>query len=365
VKIPRIKINPNFDWSLIIIPVILGICSLATLYSISSVSGNLSLVTSQAVFFAIGIVVYIIFAMFDYRETKNYVWYLYAIGLLMLIIVDFVGIRIFGSSRWIDLGFFQIQPSELMKIFLLIFAASYFSNKENLKPLRILFFAVVSIVPVYLVLREPDLGTALTTTVMLITVLLVVGIPRKYLFIGAAAIILASPLIWISLKPYQKERVVSFANPSLDPLGSGYNVSQSKIAVGSGGLMGKGFGNATQSQLRFLPIAQIDFIFSGWAEATGFVGSIVLVLAFGILIARIFIVSSLSRDKFGMIFASGVGAVILFQAFVNIGMNIGIMPVTGIPLPFVSAGGTSFITNAVLLGMTQSIYLRRRGLKFE
>jgi len=365
VKIPRIKINQNFDWSLIIIPVILSVCSLATLYSISSVSGNLSLVTSQAIFFVIGIIVYIVFAMFDYRETKNYVWYLYAIGLLMLIIVDFFGIRVFGSSRWIDLGFFQIQPSELMKIFLLIFAASYFSAKDNLKPLRILFFAVVSIVPIYLVLREPDLGTALTITVMLVTVLLVVGIPKKYLIIGAAAIILASPLVWTSLKPYQKERVVSFANPSLDPLGSGYNVSQSKIAVGSGGLMGKGFGNATQSQLRFLPIAQIDFIFSGWAEATGFVGSIVLVLAFGILITRIFIVSSLSRDKFGMIFAAGVGAIILFQVFVNIGMNIGIMPVTGIPLPFVSAGGTSFITNAVLLGMTQSIYLRRRGLKFE
>jgi len=365
VKIPRIKINPNFDWALIIIPVILTVCSLATLYSISSFAGNLSLVWDQAVYFGIGIVAYIVFTMLDYRETKNYVWYLYVIGLVFLILVDLLGMQIFGSRRWISLGFFQFQPSELMKVFLLIFAASYFSAKENLRPLRIVFFLIAALVPVYLVFKEPDLGTALTIIVMLVVALVQAGTPKKYLIYGFLVLLVASPFVWLKLQPYQKTRVISFMEPSSDPLGSGYNVSQSKIAVGSGGLYGKGFGNATQSQLRFLPIAQIDFIFSGWAEATGFIGSLVMVAAFGILIVRIFIVSSVSRDRFGMIFAAGVGAVILFQSFVNIGMNIGIMPVTGIPLPFVSAGGTSYIVNAIFLGMTQSIYIRRKGLRFE
>lgn len=364
-KILRIKINPNFDWALIIVPIVLVVCSLATLYSISSFAGNLSLVINQSVFLAIGIAAYIAFAMLDYRETKKYVWYLYAVGLLFLIIVDFLGMQIFGSRRWISLGFFQFQPSELMKVFLLIFAASFFALKENLRPARILIFLVAALVPIYLVLREPDLGTALTIIVMIIVALVIAGVNKKYLLVGLAALIMAAPLVWINLKPYQKTRVVSFIEPSADPLGAGYNVNQSKIAVGSGGLYGKGFGNATQSQLRFLPIAQIDFIFSGWAEATGFVGSLLVVVAYAILISRIFVVSTVARDRFGMIFAGGVGAVFLFQAFVNIGMNIGIMPVTGIPLPFISAGGTSFLVNSVFLGMTQSIYIRRKGLKFD
>jgi len=364
VKIPRIKINQNFDWSLILIPVILTVCSIATLYSITSFSNNFSLVLSQSLYFVIGIVLYIVFSLLDYRELKGYIWYLYVIGLVFLVLVDFLGLRVFGSTRWINLGFFQFQPSELMKFFLLIFSAGFLSQASKNQYLKIVIYIMAVAIPVYLVVREPDLGTAITTIVMTIVAMLVSGVPRKILIGGLVAILLLSPVVYLRLKPYQKERVVSFINPAADPLGSGYNVSQSKIAVGSGGLMGKGFGGATQSQLRFLPVAQIDFIFSGWAEATGFVGSIVMIIAFAILIARIFIVSITSRDKFGMIIAAGAGSIIFFQAFVNIGMNIGIMPVTGIPLPFVSYGGTSFLINSALIGMVQSIYLRRKALKF-
>ena len=183
--------------------------------------------------------------------------------------------------------------------------------------------------------------------------------------VAAIILILFAPLGWKFLKPYQKTRITSFVNPASDPLGSGYNVNQSRIAVGSGGLYGKGFGEATQSQLQFLPIAQIDFIFAGWAEATGFVGSIVLIAVYGVLIWRIFAISNLALDESGRVICVGVGTVFLFQSFVNIGMNIGLMPVTGIPLPLVSYGGTSFITSAALLGLVQSAYIRRKSLKFE
>ena len=259
---------------------------------------------------------------------------------------------------------FSVPTFRINEILSFDFSAGFLSQASKNQYLKIVIYIMAVAIPVYLVVREPDLGTAITTIVMTIVAMLVSGVPRKILIGGLVAILLLSPVVYLRLKPYQKERVVSFINPAADPLGSGYNVSQSKIAVGSGGLMGKGFGGATQSQLRFLPVAQIDFIFSGWAEATGFVGSIVMIIAFAILIARIFIVSITSRDKFGMIIAAGAGSIIFFQAFVNIGMNIGIMPVTGIPLPFVSYGGTSFLINSALIGMVQSIYLRRKALKF-
>ena len=154
-------------------------------------------------------------------------------------------------------------------------------------------------------------------------------------------------------------------DPGLDPLGSGYNVNQSRIAVGSGGLFGKGFSGATQSQLQFLPVAHIDFVFAGWAEATGFVGSLILVILYAGLIWRIFLIGQMSKDTVGYIFCVGAGSILAFQSFVNIGMNIGLMPVTGIPLPFVSSGGTSFLTTSAMLGIIQSIYLRRKALKFD
>jgi len=212
---------------------------------------------------------------------------------------------------------------------------------------------------------EPDLGTALTITVLTIAILIGARVP-KIVFVVAAAIALVSiPIAWTSLKDYQKARVYSFISPSSDPLKSGYNVNQSKIAVGSGGLWGRGFGGATQSQLQFLPISHIDFIFASWAEATGFIGSAALILVYAILIWRIFYVASVSRDVMGSIFCTAIGAVFLFQSFVNVGMNIGLAPVTGIPLPYFSYGGTSIVISSALLGIVQSVYLRRKSLKFD
>lgn len=362
-KLPKIKFE--IDWILVIVPVLLAVAGIATLYSITSFSGRNQLALNQIFYLGIGTVVYALFAIFDYKELKNYAWYLYIIGILFLLFVDIFGQDIFGSRRWINLGFFQFQPSELMKIILLIFSTNYFAGKLKPSIPRVITFILFGAIPILLVMAEPDLGTALSISFLLLAVLVSVQTSKKYFLAGLIVLLILAPIGWKNLRPYQKSRITSFVNPSLDPLGSGYNVSQSKIAVGSGGLYGKGFGEATQSQLQFLPIAHVDFIFAGWAEATGFIGSAVLVLVYTLLIWRIYSISLLSRDDVGRVICISVASLILFQSFVNIGMNIGLMPVTGIPLPFVSAGGTSFIINAALLGIVQSVYLRRKSLKFE
>lgn len=362
-KFPKFKIA--IDWVLVIVPILLAIASVATLYSITSISGKSSLATDQIIYFAVAIAVYIGFMAFDYRSLKNYGWYLYVIGIILLVAVFFLGQTILGSRRWIDLGFTQFQPSELMKFALLIFGATLVTSDKRPTFWRFVIFLILIIIPVVLIAIEPDLGTTLSVLALLVGVIVVSKVPKKFFLPIIILIIIALPIGWMNLKPYQKQRIETFANPSSDPLGAGYNVTQSKIAVGSGGLFGKGFGQTTQSQLQFLPVSYIDFIFSGWAEATGFVGSVAMVAAYTVLTWRIFVIAGQSRDDFGLAIASGIGAVILFQALINIGMNIGLLPVTGIPLPLVSYGGTSVLINCAFLGIVQSIYLRRRALKFD
>ena len=360
-----LKSNFNFDWVLIILPLILAVSGLSTLYSITSVSGNTHLIGSQAFFLLLGVIVYIFFSVLDYRVLREYGKYLYAIGIVLLIAVELFGQQIFGSTRWINIGFMQLQPSEIMKLFLLILTAGIFSVKKKLTIVQSLMILGFIIVPVGLILNEPDLGTALTIIASMAGLVALSPIPRKMLVAILIIVIAISPFAWMNLKPYQKQRLATFVSPYSDPLGSGYNVNQAKIAVGSGGLFGKGFSGATQSQLQFLPVAHVDFIYSGWAEATGFAGSLMMVAIFAVLIWRIFSIAYLSRDEFGYYLAIGAGFLFLFQSFVNIGMNIGLMPVTGIPLPFVSYGGTSIIITSAVLGLIQSINLRRKSIKFD
>lgn len=362
-KIRKIKLN--FDWTIVVIPILLSIAGLSAVYSITSIAGKSDQFFSQILFIVLSIFIYIFFSILDYNELKHYKWYIYAVVVTLIFAVDFLGQEILGSRRWINIGFTQIQPSEMMKFAFLILSAGLISQNERLSIKKTLFILFFAIVPIFLVLKQPDLGTALTLSSIVIAVLVAGRAPRSFYFVAIGLLILISPIVFQQLKPYQKQRVATFLNPASDPLGSGYNVTQSKIAVGSGGLYGRGFGEATQSQLQFLPVAQIDFIFSGWAEMTGFVGSILMVLAYTILIWRIFSISGVSKDTFGEVFCIGAATMIFFQSFVNIGMNIGVMPVTGIPLPFVSYGGTSIATTAAILGVVQGIYLRRKTLKFE
>lgn len=361
----KLKLSSTLDWSLVILPILLAVASLATLYSITSVSGNMSLVYNQLIFIAIGAAAYVFFALFDYKVVGQYSTYFFFFGILLLILTDVLGQTVFGSRRWIDLGFTQFQPSELMKFLYLIFSAAYFSKYQETSLKRFIFFLILSAIPSLLILAQPDLGTSLVIGAIMTSAILTSKVNKKVIVVLFVVAIAMLPVAWTQLKPYQKDRLTTFMNPEKDRLHSGYNVSQSKIAVGSGGLFGKGFSGATQSQLQFLPVAHVDFIFSGWAEATGFVGSIGLILVYCVLIFRLFAVGYLAKDYYGFIYCIGLGGMVFFQVLVNIGMNIGIMPVTGIPLPLVSAGGTSVVVVSAMLGYVQSIYMRRKSLRFD
>lgn len=359
----KFKLPFGIDWSLYLLPLILTSLGIAVIFSITYGQQN-HLALDQGIFFLVGIIIAIALTFFDYRALKGLYLILYLIGIGLLVIVLFFGTTTFGATRWINLYFFPLQPSEIFKIIILIVLSKFFSDWRELNLKRIIFIAFLVGLPVFLIMRQPDLGTASVIFAGLLAILFLSPVKKIYLVIALVAAIALSPLGWHFLKPYQKQRIESFINPAADPHGAGYNVSQAKIAVGSGGLWGMGLGKGSQSQLNFLPVAHTDFIFAGMAEATGFAGSAFLILLLIALVCRVINVAKVAKDSFGMYLAGSLGAVFLFQIIVNIGMNMGIMPVTGIPLPFVSYGGSSMLTNMAAIGILQSIYLRHKKITF-
>lgn len=355
----------TFDWALYLFAFLLWLVGLATIYATTYFSGRASLALDHLIFGVIGIGLMIFFTFLDYRAWRSVVYPLFIVGILLLAFVLYFGKNIFGATRWINLGFFQLQPSELMKLFLILFLARFWGERDQ----KMNLFAIVAglilvFIPLYLVLKQPDFGTAAVLFFATVVVLFSLGLKRIYYFFICILFAIAGPLTWLSLKSYQKERLLNFLNPLHDPMGSGYNILQSLIAVGSGGIWGQGLSESTQSQLSFLPVAHTDFIFAGFAEITGFSGSLILILIFFFFIWRIINVARVSRDNFGAYFAVGAAAIFLFQFIVNIGMNIGIMPVTGIPLPFVSHGGSALLVDFIMVGILQSIYIRHKKIAF-
>ncbi len=355
----------TIDWLLYLIPIILTIAGIVIIYSLTYYNNKIELFNNQIIYAIIGLTLMVIFTFIDYRNFQGAAWYLYLGGLALLLIVLFWGKTVLGASRWIDLKIFQLQPAEFFKLCLIIILAKFFSDRwDNINFKNIFLGLLLLIIPGILVLRQPDLGTLLVLCFVALMIILATKISKTQLAILGAIILIILPCTWFLLKDYQKQRLSTFLNPSADPYGSGYNVLQSTITVGSGGLLGRGLGHGPQSQLNFLPIVYTDFIFAGLAEASGFVGSVILIVLFMFLISRILSVARISKDYFGMLIAIGIGSMLIFQVFVNIGMNIGIMPVTGIPLPFVSSGGTSLIINFICIGILQSIYLRHKKITF-
>jgi rod shape determining protein RodA len=303
-------------------------------------------------------------------------WIFYFVALLLLIIVDMMGATAKGATRWIDLGFFRLQPSEVAKISLIFALSSFFYKrvgKLNIKDY--LWSLVLMVPPLLLILKEPDLGTALVVA-FIYTILLVISKPtvKQYAVIFIIlALFLGSFILSVNnvapfgklLKTYQRNRVMTFINPQNDPYGNGYNVKQAEISIGSGGLLGQGLGQGSQSQLKFLPEPHTDFIFAGTSEALGFLGSVLIVAIFLFMIIRIFSIASYSKDYYGLFLACGIGAMFLFQTAVIIGMNLGLLPVTGIPLPFMSYGGTSLVISFSALGLIQSIYQKEKQKFFK
>lgn len=365
------RIFKKIDWVKSVVIVLLISLGLLLIYSTSgSASGSFDYTNlkKQILAIIIGAVLFFLFTYFDYKIFKNYAYFLYILMMVMLLAVLLFGSEIRGTKGWFNLGFFQFQPAELAKIVLLLILAKYFASiSGKLSMFRhIIISGLITLLPVFLIMLQPDFGSALVLLFLWVVMLFISGIKRSYIAVLGGSGFFIGWILWhFGFKDYQKDRILTFLNPNSDPLGSGYNIIQSKIAVGSGGLLGKGLGYGSQSQLKFLPAQQTDFIFAVLAEELGFFGGILLLVLFFILLARIINISKNSRDEFGLMIGIGATLILIFQILVNVGMNMGLLPVTGIPLPLVSYGGSSLISVLLLMGILQSIYVRNKGLSFE
>lgn len=356
----------RLDWVIVATSGLLVTIGLLVLYSSgikpSETTAEID-TTRQLLYAAAGVVVLLVLLRLDYRSLKSYVVPLYIITLIALIAVEFVGKSALGAQRWINLGFFQFQPSEFSKLAFIVALATYLSRVYSLtKHIRYTFISSLILLPlVVLVIGQPDLGTGLVFMVIWLAMTMATLLPKRYLAMAGGAGVLALPIVYQFLAPYQKSRLQVLFNPQADRLGIGYNVVQSVIAVGSGGWFGRGLTAGSQSQLNFLPSQHTDFIFAVLAEKLGFVGAAITIILFCVLIARIFMVGLQSNDRFGAFLCIGIGSMLLFHVLINVGMNMGIMPVTGIPLPFISAGGTSMLINCAAIGIVLSVSARRTG----
>ncbi|MGV8073641.1 MAG: rod shape-determining protein RodA [Syntrophobacteraceae bacterium] len=361
------RLIENFDWSIIWILfsiIAIGLLSIySALYQQIQAYPTYNLFLKQLIWLFIGFCVLFCSLLIDYQRLRSISMWLYFATVLMLALVLIIGKEVNGAKRWLEIFGFQFQPSEFMKIIIAIQLASYFSSQDispypNITKLLIPAFLVA--IPVVLILAEPDLGTAISLMTISGTIVFIMGIRLRYILTGALAVApLLYPLWEFMLKPYQKTRILILLFPDLDPLGAGYHIRQSKIAIGSGMLWGKGFLNGTQNKLHFLPEKHTDFIFSVWAEEWGFIGCFILLLLLAGLILFAFRVATRSKDRFGSLLVVGMAALILWQAVINIGMVIGLLPVVGITLPFVSYGGSSIISLCLAIGLIENVSMRR------
>lgn len=368
-------INPwrNFDVMMVLVAVALSVYGVAMIYS-ASLTGiepddriwNTPFFR-QAAWAVVGLVLLLLAAGVDYRIYHALARQLYVGALALLAVVVVLGEISYGSSRWLDLVVIQLQPSELGKIAMIIALARLLSEgPEQVKSLRTFAIALVLVaLPVVLVFLQPDLGTVAIYVAIWLGMVFVAGIRFLYLLGTGLAVLISLPAIYqFALHDYMRERLETFLDPSKDALGKGYNVLQSAISVGSGGMLGKGWTHGTQTQLNFLRNQHTDFIFSIVGEELGFVGAAVLFALFVLLLMRGLRVATLAQDDFGRLVAVGVVMMILAQVFINIGVNVRLLPVTGVPLPFISYGGSSLLTIFLCLGILQSIIMRREKMRF-
>jgi rod shape determining protein RodA len=356
-----------FDIQLTIYAALLACIGLAMAYSNTAENGGAIFVpgttfTRGLLWAGIAIVIFILATSFDYKWLKTFAWPLYFVNLGLLMSSLVVGDGVGGSARWVSIFGMQFQFSELAKILMIIVLANYLTARwGRLDSLSTILGACLLVVPAWiLVMLQPDLGTSLVFAAILAGMLFMSGANLRWLGALALLVVAAIPIAWTYiLRDYQKQRLISFLDPAADPQGSGYQLLQSQIAVGSGGLTGKGLTNGTQNGLDFLPVQTTDFVFAILGEELGFIGAMIVFLLFIALIWRLLVDAWRSRDPFGLLVGSGLASMVLFQLVVNVGMVIGIMPITGIPLPFITHGGASLISLALGLGIMQSINIRQ------
>ena len=355
-----------FDWGLLLVVVLLSGIGLATVYSAVTAdpppAPQKILFYKQIIWFSIGIIVMVASFSFNYRLLERWAHPIFVACVLLLLGVVAFGKLAGGSRRWLVLGPVHLQPSELIKISVVLVLAKYYSKGalDDGFTLRDLVRPVLmTALPIGLIVIQPDLGTAGLVALIAVTMTLFVKVERRSLMLMLTTGVAVIPAVWLLLKDYQRQRIVTFLNPDRDPLGAGYHLIQSKIAIGSGMLLGKGYLQGTQNALSFLPEEHTDFIFSVLAEEWGAAGSATLILLFLVLILWGLSIAHRCRDPFGTLMAVGITAMLFWQVAINIGMTMGLMPVVGVPLPFISYGGSSTLTMAICIGLLMNVSMRR------
>ena len=346
----------SLDFILIFLILLLGIISFFTIYSTER--GNFDYYTKNHVYrFCFFFLIFIVLSFFRVKFWSKFAYPFYFITLILLITVEFFGVSSSGSTRWINLFFFNLQPSELMKVALIIFLARYYDKlpPHNIHRLKFLIPPVFALfIPVALVIAQPDLGTALLITIGGFMVIWLAGLKIKYFMYSFITLICLSPVVISFLKSYQKIRILTFLNPGRDPLGAGYQIIQSKIAVGSGGLFGKGFLKGSQSYLDYLPEKHTDFIFTLFSEEFGFFGSISLLMIYVLIIYRIIVIGRQSKNDFAKLYCFGFASAFFVYVAVNMSMVLGLLPIVGAPLPIMSYGGSAMLSMMMGLGIVMS-----------
>jgi rod shape determining protein RodA len=359
------RLVQNFDWILVLILLLLILISVVNMYGATYPirnAGGSQIFMKQTYWFLIGFVVMLLATTFDYHLLQRLAIPGYLLILALLVLVSLVGGRISGSQRWLSFAGFTIQPSEFMKMAVVIVLAKFFD--EHLQPggyrLRDLWQPFLYMaVPCALIVKQPDLGTSLMVLIIGFSVILFAGIRWKSFMILVAAGMAAAPLLWFKLKDYQQRRILTFLDPDMDPLGAGYHIQQSKIAIGSGMFWGKGFLNGTQTSLHFLPEQHTDFAFSVLAEEWGFLGALIMLTVYFTMILWGLSIARNSRDRFGALIGFGVIAILFWQLVINVCMTTGLLPVVGIPLVLISYGGSSVLSVMAGLGLLLNISMRR------
>jgi len=356
------KLISHMDIVILIITLALAAAGIASIYS-ATFSEPTQLYKKEFYWLLIGLMFMAPAVIFNYYILERFAYILYGGSVILLLSVFAIGKSTGGAQRWIDLGFLSIQPSEIAKLALIVILARYFSSRtfeqRGLGVKDLIVPAIMMIIPFFLIVKQPDLGTAIILWMIFWSMTLVVGIRAKTIAAIVVSFAVTTPFVWMGLKDYQKVRLTSFINPEGDPFGSGYHLLQSKIAIGSGGFLGKGFLEGTQGKLMFLPEHHTDFIFSILAEEWGFIGAIFILTLFLILILRGLNTAATSKDRFGFLLAFGITAMFFWHTVINLGMVSGLLTVVGVPLPFISYGGSFLVVSIVSAGILINIRMRR------
>lgn len=360
----QFRLIKHIDYSLIFLVLVLCFLGLLVIYSTTqpkiSNEEDMQFTKRQLLYILVGLFLCFIVATIDYHQLEKIAIPIYILAIIMLVYVFLFGKTMGGSRRWIKVAGFDFQPSEFAKIALIIFLADFLSRQKD-KLSNFLYFLLPFLftgILMLLITKQPDLGTAIVFLAIVLFMIYVAGIEWKYILMISLLLVASFPVLWSFLKDYQRKRIIFFLNPELDPLGAGYNIIQSKVAIGSGGLLGQGLFSGIQSQLKFLPAQHTDFVFAVIGEELGFFGALLLLSLFILLLWKGIKIAQEAPDLLGTFLATGVVAFMFFHIFINIGMVMGLVPATGLPLPFISYGGTFMITNFIGIGLLLNVHLR-------